>query len=344
MLTPPQIGHLQEELASAKNPLFFYDDDADGLAAFLLLYRLHREGKSVVLKAATILTSAFLRKVEEYNPDKIIILDIPDVQQEFIDAAHRPIFWLDHHQPVQRTNVHYFNPVVKDPRAYVPTTYLAWQVSQQESDRWIAAVGCLADWYWPDFMPEFQKIYPHLLSPQADLTIAVYKEQIGILVKMFFFLLKGSTSDVRKSVSILSRIQSPDEILKQGSAAGKFLYKRFEMINQKYQALLIQAKARVSRNKLVLFEYTDQEWSFTINLANELSALYPQKVIIIARKHAGEMKCSLRAQVPILPALQQALQEINGRGGGHPNACGAAIKEEDWERFLQAFKGGLKDA
>ena len=50
------------------------------------------------------------------------------------------------------------------------------------------------------------------------------------------------------------------------------------------------------------------------------------------------MKCSLRAAHPIVEPLQRALQGINGHGGGHPQACGALVKEEDWERFLENFR------
>ena len=50
MLTTKQIKFLREELATAKNPIFFYDADGDGLAAFLLLYRIHREGKGIAIR------------------------------------------------------------------------------------------------------------------------------------------------------------------------------------------------------------------------------------------------------------------------------------------------------
>lgn len=338
MLTDTQVAFLREELATAKNPLFLYDDDADGLCSFVLLYRLHREGKGFILKASSTLTKGYLRALEEYQPDKVFVLDIPLIEQEFIDGAARPLFWLDHHQPQQHQNVHYFNPRLSNPDAYVPTTYLAWQISQREEDLWIAAVGCLADWYWPDFMDKVKKRYPQLLSPTADLRQAVSAEPIGKLVKMFFFLLKGPSSEVRKGVKILTRLQSPDELLQQTTPQGNFLSKRFENINQKYEQLLAQAKEKVTRSKVLLFSYTEQEWSFTANLANELAILYPEKVILVARKKSGEMKCSLRAPFSIIGQLQRALLGIRGSGGGHPQACGVVVKEEDWAQFLQNLR------
>src|SRR3989338_5534081 len=338
MLTPKEVQFVREELASAKNPLFFYDDDADGLASFLILYRIHREGKGAILKTSSILDERSLRKVEELNPDKIFVLDIPVISQEFIDQAKRPIFWIDHHQPLSRTNVHYYNPRIKDPDAYIPTTRMAWQISQAHEDLWIATIGCLADWHMPDFIDEFIAKYPHFLSQKTDLPTVVFKEPVSRLIKMLFFILKGPTSEIHKSIKILTKIKSPDEIFQQQTTKGKFIYKRFENINKKYEVLLDEAKKQVTRSKLFLFIYTEKQWSFTTNLANELTALYPKKVIVIARKKSGEMKCSIRAQTPISQALEQALVGINGRGGGHPTACGAVIKEEDWQQFVAQFK------
>ncbi len=345
MLTPEQIQLLRTELETAKNPMFIYDDDADGLCAYLLLYRQYREGKGIILKTSSTITIQMMRKVEELNPDKIIILDVPLVDQEFIDAAHRPIFWIDHHPPVERHNIHYFNPRLKNPDAYVPTTRMAYQVAEDQEDLWIAAAGSLADWYIPDFIDLFIEKYPSLISKKSDLPTMVFKEPMSKLIKMFFFLLKGSNSEVRKSVSILTKIKSPQEIFEQQTSQGKFLYKRFESINQKYEILLKQAKKNVSRSKLLLFYYTEEQWSFTSNLANELAARYQDKIIIIARRKNDEMKCSFRAQFQILPALQKSLEGLPGSfGGGHPSACGAVVKEADWQRFLERFREEVKHA
>ncbi|MEK6905145.1 MAG: hypothetical protein AABX24_01965, partial [Nanoarchaeota archaeon] len=86
MLNPTQVALLQEELKTAKNPLFLYDSDADGLCSFLLLYRIHREGKGIRVTNTSKIDEQFVLKVQEINPDKIFVLDIPQIDQQFVDA------------------------------------------------------------------------------------------------------------------------------------------------------------------------------------------------------------------------------------------------------------------
>lgn len=343
MLDAKQIAFLRKELETAQNPLFFYDNDADGLASFLLLYRFCREGKGVIFKSnKKNLSVSFLQKVEEIQPDKIFVLDIPEIDQEFIDRANRPIFWIDHHPPQQRNNVHYFNPLIKNPKSYYPTTYLVYQVTQIPADIWIATTGCMADYMIPDFIDQFIEKYPEFLKKKEDLPTMLYKREIEKLVKLFFFILKGPTVEVHKSIKILTRLESPNEVFKQESSQGKFLWKRFQKINLKYEEILKDAQKNITRNKLLLFEYGDDKWSFTTNIANELMVRYPKKVILIARKKNGEMKCSIRAQTPIIEALKNAMAGLQARGGGHPTACGAVIKETDWDEFLKRFAEEIK--
>ena len=40
MLTKKEINEIRENIENSKNPLFFYDDDPDGVCSFLLLYKM----------------------------------------------------------------------------------------------------------------------------------------------------------------------------------------------------------------------------------------------------------------------------------------------------------------
>ena len=105
MLTLKQIEELRTHLKTAENPLFFYDDDPDGICSYLLLKKYVEKGKGVILKASPRLDINLKRKLEEHYPDKIFVLDIPIITQEFIDIAKSPIYWIDHHPPLDLKGV-----------------------------------------------------------------------------------------------------------------------------------------------------------------------------------------------------------------------------------------------
>jgi len=343
MLNPTQINLIQEQLKNTKNPLFFFDDDPDGLCSFLILYNMNKEGHGIMVKSQPFLDQRYLPKVKEYLPDTIFILDMPLVSQEFIDGAKLPIFWLDHHSLVNRDKVHYFNPRAIKSDIYLPTTYMAYQISQNPQDLWLAVVGCISDYHLPDFLAEFSLKYPDLVEKNNNIESILYQTTLGKLVRLFSFILKGTTSEVNKCIKILTRISSPYEILKQETSSGKYLYKKFEKIEQRYLPLLAEAQKIKTKKPVLVFVYTEKDWSFTAELSAELLNNNPDKVIIVARNKSGEMKCSLRSrQLPISAVLEKALVGIEGYGGGHEKACGANIKETDWNQFLENFNRELK--
>jgi oligoribonuclease NrnB/cAMP/cGMP phosphodiesterase (DHH superfamily) len=336
-----QIKEFRQAIEAAKRPLIYFDDDPDGLCSFLLLYRFIGEGKGVMVKTTSRLSKKWANKVEEYNPDVLFVLDVPVVEQEFIDSVKVPIYWVDHHMPVDRIKIHYMNPRLHDKEAYVPTTRMAYELVQQ--DIWIGAVGCVADWHVPDFLDKLSKEHPGLIPDGvSEPEVAMYKTTAGKLARMFGFLLKGKSSDAMKCVKILSRIESPEELLEGTSSAGKYLLKRFEKINGQYAGLLERALKSKSGKKVLLFKYEADEWSYTSELSNELAQHNQDKVVLVCREKDGLFKCSLRSRGPrVLEPLQKALVGVEGRGGGHEQACGLVVASEDFDRFLEQLEKEL---
>jgi len=46
-----QVAEVREHLEKAQNPVFFFDNDPDGLCSFLLLQRYIGRGRGVVIKS-----------------------------------------------------------------------------------------------------------------------------------------------------------------------------------------------------------------------------------------------------------------------------------------------------
>jgi len=336
MLTNDQIKEIRKELDECKNPLFFFHDDPDGLCSFLLLYKYKKEGNGVIVKSVPKLDEKFLKKVQEYSPDKIFVADIALLDQEFIDKANAQVVWIDHHEPIKRSNVKYFNPRIKDKSENTPATLICHKVAGD--NLWIAMTGCIGDWVLPPFHKEFKDKYPDLVNDEKDPGTILFTTKIGQLAKIFSFVLKGKTMDVMKCVKILTRIKTPYEILNQETSEGEFIYKRYEKINHQYSLLLEQALKKESKDPLLIFTYEENRMSFTGDLSNELHFRIPDKLIIVGRKKNDEIRMSLRSNKLLPPILEKALQGLEGYGGGHEHACGACVKQDDFELFIQRIR------
>ncbi|MBS3136819.1 hypothetical protein J4232_00155 [Candidatus Woesearchaeota archaeon] len=336
------ISFIRKELETSKKPLFLFDDDPDGLTSFLLLYRKIQRGKGIFIKSSPNIEKKYLKQVQEYGPDKIFILDMPIVEQEFIDGALQSgvqkILWIDHHEPQKNTGVYYLNP-----RNYIdadnrPTNYWAYLIVQQ--DQWIAIVGCLSDWFLPEFAAEFSSKYPEMLpSNITKVDEALFTTKIGGLSRIFSFILKGKSDDAKKCIKILTRLEHFDEVLHQTTAQGKFVYQKFEAINKEYLETLDNTKNAQIVGNLLLYKYSEMKTSFTSDLSNELLFKNPGKAILICREKSGEMKCSMRGANYDLPTIiHKSLEGLQGYGGGHTHACGVCVKLRDWDVFLERVK------
>ncbi|MGE0793008.1 MAG: DHH family phosphoesterase, partial [Candidatus Woesearchaeota archaeon] len=281
-------------------------------------------------------------KVNEYNPDLIVILDKSDVDDEFFDEVNSKIIWLDHHLPVENPRCLYLNPQVNDKNNNLATSYWAYKISK--NDLWLAVVGIVSDWQMPpkDIAEEFYSKYSNLLSRTIKKPKeALFNSEIGKLAKIFSFNLKARRSDILSSIKILSRIEDPYEILNGETAQSKLILKRFEKHELAYNKLMEQIN--VDDGKMIVFKYDSNENSYTTDLSNDLLNKHPDKLIIIARKSGNSYKCSLRSEkFPVRKILENILAGIGGTGGGHPQACGAVISEENFETFVELFKNEVE--
>ena len=345
MIPESAIAKAREILLSAKRPVFFHDDDADGTISFVLCYRFCGEGKSVPVKRSPVVTADFHRYVQEYNADLIVILDKPRVEEEFFAQTKLPVLWIDHHEPQTShkpySHAYYLNPRLFDDADNRPTSYWCYQITQK--NLWLATVGCIADWHVPDFLEEFRNEYPGLAPPATTIEELYIDTPVGQLIRVVQFNLKGQTADVKKSILTLSRVDDPSEILGQTSARGRFLWKKYHKLALPYETELERAKNTPPMDTLLCYEYDNEEMTFTSELSNELLIRFPDKVILVARKHDGSYKCSLRSKfLEIPPIIDTCLVGLEGYGGGHKHACGLVVAQKDWAVFLDRFREQIK--
>jgi len=338
MLTEHQLKELRNLLEKSQNPLFLFDNDADGLCSFLLLRRFIDRGYGVAIKSFPELDVTYVGKVNELKPDYVFVLDKPVISQEFISEVQKlniPLVWLDHHDVNPNTEgIHYFNSMRSEKPSSEPTTYWAWQVTKRKEDIWIAMAGCIADSFIPDFAGEFEKQYPELWKTGIKNAFqGVYETEIGKITRVLGFALKDRTSNVVRMIKHLSKIKSPHEILQD---AGNIMLQRFEQVDKRYRKLVEKAK-QFAKDKLLFFQYGG-ELSLSADISNELSYLYPEKTIVVAYIRGARANVSVRGK----KARELTLKAIEGlegaTGGGHKEATGAKMTVEQLPVFKEKIE------
>ena len=349
MLTNEQISEIREHLEKAQNPVFFFDNDCDGLMAFILLRRFIDRGRGVAIKSFPELDESYTQKIEEFGADYVFILDKPQVSKAFLEAVENmnlPVVWIDHHNiniKINGKNIFYYNPMLNKQKSNEPTSYLAYKIVKNKADAWLALVGCIADNYMPEFAEEFGRENPNLWGADVASPFEVlFKTEFGRLIMTLNFALKDRTTNVVSMISLLFKIKSPSEILIEDDKNFRIV-KRYEQVNKFYQKILEKAKkiARMSK-KLVFFQYSG-ELSLSADLANELSYSFPGKVIIVAYIKGAIANVSIRGNVDILSLTSGAIKNIEGAtGGGHEHATGAKMSADDLVKFKEFFERELE--
>jgi len=337
MLTESKFSEIREHLESSQNPLFLFDNDVDGLVSFLLLRRFVGRGKGVPIKSFPELDDSYTRKIEEFGSDKIFILDKPLVSKEFLEYAQQhnlPVIWIDHHPLQTHEGVYYYNPLNGKKPSSVPTSYICWRAVKK--DDWLAMIGCIADWYMPEFAKDFSEKYPSILSKVGKPEDALFDSPLGKIVLMLGHGLRDSTTNVMKMIKALTEIEGPNDILSPNKHLEQMV-ERYEKLDKIYKKMLKKALSSGSDEQIFFFRYSG-DMALSRNLCNELFYLKKGKKIVVIVKINGE-----RAQISMTGPndkdlriiVAEALKIISGTGGGHKQAVGASINVGDLDRFKE---------
>lgn len=336
MLTESEIKEIREHLERAQNPIFFFDNDVDGLASFLILARYSGKGKGIAIKSGPDLNSSYLKKVDELNPDYIFVLDQPLVSSDFIGEIKKrnlPMVWIDHHDvdPGNIEGIYYYNSA-RSKRENEPVTYICWKTSRRKEDLWLAVCGCISDNFFPDFSKEFSKEFPEMLQTGIKTGFeALYESEIGKVARIMNFSLKDRTSSVIRMIKFLLKVKSPQEVINE-----EHIFLRFKQINEKYEKLMLKAEKFV-KDSIVYFQYAG-DLSISADIANELSYKFPGRLIVVVYISGVKANISIRGK----KAREITLKAIDGfqdaTGGGHEFATGAKISSDDLPEFKKRIE------
>ncbi len=345
MLTAKQLKEIREHLEKAQNPVFLYDNDADGLCSFVLLRRFLGRGKGVAVRTHPDIDAGYAKRAHELGADYVFVLDRPFLGNEFVEKLeelHIPVVWIDHHDvPLPNyssSSLSVFNPVRNKGKSKgnEPVTALVYEIGKREEDLWVAMMGCISDHYLPGFSRKFEKIYRELWGKNIKKPFdAYYKSVIGTLARAIGAGLKDSITHVVYFQNFIIGCKTPQDMLNELESDSSFA-RKYKEIREKYCELLEKAKLEDHSN--ILFFRYGGSMSMSADLANELSYLYPTLPVIVAYAQGAMSNLSIRGK-NVNRIVQSLLGEFEGSsGGGHADAVGVRLRTEDLERFRKSFE------
>jgi oligoribonuclease NrnB/cAMP/cGMP phosphodiesterase (DHH superfamily) len=335
MISTRELAEIRDKLESSQNPLFLFDNDADGLCAFLILRRAVGRGEGVAIKSFPDLKEQYLSKVEEHNPDVVFVLDKAEVSPEFLKGVKEkevPIVWIDHHKSKTSKELskeaYYYNSL---PTAE-PTTYIAQRIFNKKEDLWLAMIGCTSDVYMPDFAKDFEKNYPELFNSKISAFEAYNTTEIGKVARMLNFGLMDSTTNIINLIKYLCKAKNLYDLLEENLET-KQLHKRYSQLNDFFKKQIEKAESNFDKKSRLLFYSYSGNTSMSSEIANALCYSHPDKIVIVAFKRPEKVNISIRGK-NALEFTQKLVDGIEGAtGGGHMDATGAMIPIDEFEGF-----------
>jgi single-stranded DNA-specific DHH superfamily exonuclease len=341
MLTQKQIKELREELETSASPLFFFDNDQDGLVSYLLFRRFIGRGVGIPVKNSP-MDPGYIKRVREFNPDKVFILDQPEISEDFIKEIQElniPVIWLDHHGidfSKIPSFIKYYNPLLGRKKTNEPTCVLAYSIVKNKTESWLGVIGSVSDHFIPDFYSDFLKKYPELGVESEDAFEIFYNSKIGKAARMLGAGLKDKTSNVVKMMRYLYKINSPYEILEEARDT-KLFHERFEKLDEKFKKLMNKAKSEIGKEKVFFFKYSG-DTSMSADISNKLNYLYPEKIIVVAFMNAQRINLSLRGK-GIRKIILEVLKDFEfSKGGGHEDAAGCQLDISEVNSFVEKIR------
>jgi single-stranded DNA-specific DHH superfamily exonuclease len=346
MLDANSLNELREVLEGSANPIFYYDNDADGLCSFLLLRRWLGRGYGIAIRGHPGLGKDFAKKAKELGADKVFVLDKPVIGEEFFEEIREyglEIVIIDHHKDsldyANREGVVLYNDYSEEDGAGRPVSSICYELVGNKGESWIAMMGCIADHYLPEFVDDFKEKFGEYWNSGIEKPFdAYYGSEIGKLAMALNFGLKDSTSNIVKLQKYLSKIKGPDQILAEVSGNDDFR-KKYNFLKGKFDGLISDESNIKEIGKILFFDYSG-DVSMSSDIANYLSYKYKDKILVVAYTSQGFVNISIRGS-KVRDALEKVLEKVDGNGGGHEDAVGARIGSKDLEEFKVIFEASV---
>jgi single-stranded DNA-specific DHH superfamily exonuclease len=310
-----------KNLTSDSGLKIFSHIDADGVCSAAILISFLRK-RGIVPKDG--LPPIQLTDVPPQSIDPSKVMIFTDLSSDTIlPFIHENSLIIDHHIFEERPAVPFYNPREADKSAYIPASYLVWEVCSKLEDmedmKWVAAVGVLGDRgelnseLCREFVGQFEN-----------------KEELGKTADYIFSvdLVEGTKGDIKMIEELLSA-KGPKDIMENPY---------FRFCYQEVQNELASAIKVIEKDGIFRFIEVNSRYNIKSIIASQI--LEKEEGVVVAAYSGGDdYKITLRTNTNLnLGAIAKAAAEsVGGTGGGHEKAAGAKVAKEK----LSAFKEEL---
>lgn len=375
------ILFLKKEIQEANSSIMFFDSDTDGMTSYLQLKKLNKNIIGFPFKKDLEKQIELINSIEK-DFDTVIIFDIPFMFDEVLELLKdKKIIWVDHHPnnsktQIEKYNILHLNPLNFDKDDNRPSSYMAYRICDMKENLFYATLGSVSDFFLlSDIIKELYKydlyLFNLLLNIPEEKRVELFEfldnvafndiekrdeisswiryltYECGIIKwKTFFdFLYKlEKNDDIINSVRNIEKL-SPIE-LKAEMVAGKGVpFEDFQAISKKYSKLYKKAVER-AKGRYFIYEYGGS-MGFTKTLSEELAYnLKDVDIICVSflKTDKDHYNCSIRSRNTIINTIvSECMKGLDGRGGGHPYACGVNITKTDYPVFIKRFEMKIRE-
>ncbi len=313
--------------------LIINDYDIDSCASASILWRILRMNNIEVehLTLSKGIENKIIEKLKEKNPEKIVVVDYVPTKELTEELKNFSTTILDHHTHEEHLNVLDYYTTSDFDVKYAALSYWLYLISKEyeiKNVEWLAELGC----FWDKCMENTEFYEENVYSKKMDKMLpfnifASYTQTIGAerLVQLF-----NNSSDIEEALDNIKNTKGYE--------------KSFETF--KHELGFIEAsKKEYPEIKLNIFDVNTKFKHMRvfvdyITYQNEGTHIFVLNEII---RYKFSFRTSLEINlVKIIRNLSEKIPEFGG--GGHPKACGAMLKSNKIENFLEEFLKEYKKA
>jgi len=290
--------------------------DVDGICALVILINfLRKKG----IKYTYELKEVPLKEVEKAKT--MIFLDISlDNALKFISENSLII---DHHQFNKKPKMPFYNPREKDPKSYIPASYLVYEVCSElenmEETKWIAAVGVIGD--KGDENSEFCRKFVDNFEN---------REELDLISDYIFSATLVEHDKEYKILDILLNAKSSKEVVQN-----PYLKECYNIIQNE----ISKSNNKIEKEGNIIFVEVISPYNIKSIIATQILEKNKDAIVVAYSVFEDSCNISIRTNTEInLGEIAKKVAEFcGGDGGGHRKAAGARIKRDKIEIFKEEF-------